>query len=112
MLMALTAIWKVLPLATAIGWPVKGPYQVHTSAPSVRSRDSICRKLEPLEVQVSSAVFGMVTAEPADEVDANGAVEVCPLVTYPVPLVICVPSVPSPDRVEVSRTRKPVGFVV
>jgi hypothetical protein len=78
MTMASIAIWKVFPDATATGAPVKFPNQHRVGSPDIRSSDWIDHAPPEEFVHVRIAVCGIVTFDPADDVDANGAVLVWP----------------------------------
>jgi hypothetical protein len=103
MLMAPTAIWNVLPLATEIGWPLKFPNQVRVPALLVRSIDTIDQAPPDEFVHDSADDAGRVTAEPADEAVELAGTAVPPVV-YPPPLAISVPAAEADEAVELSRT--------
>lgn len=68
-MIAPTATWKVLPLATDTGWPFQLPYQTRIGTLSVISRLTINQALpEPFVQEI--AVNGMATSLPDVDVVA------------------------------------------
>jgi len=89
-----TAIWKVLPFAMLIGWPLKFPNHVRVPPLLFRSKDTIDHEPPEPFVQLRADDAGRVTALPElDAADAAGTA--VPPVVYPVP----VSSVPAADAV-------------
>src|SRR6266702_2960867 len=93
-------IWKVFPMATAMGWPLKFPNHPRVSELPVRSND----KIDHAAVAVADwVVSGTPTADPADDV-VDAPSEVNPPAAYPVPFTISVPAADAELAVEFSRS--------